>query len=206
MSTTSEALFEAFLSANKVAFSRIEEAQGARRPDYLIDLGPTQLIFEIKQLGDDAAERAERTGSWSSTPGDALRKLITRSKKQIQFGAKQGIPSVLLVYNNTDPGFQTRGTDAFDFQTAMYGEFTMLIDTRGRQSSEFFHGGKSELQEDKNTSFSAVGHLRDHNGITTVTLWENAYAKVPLPFDQLPACLAVQRVAIDNSPLSYHEL
>ncbi len=138
MNTKSEDLFEAFLTANGVAFSRIEEAQGqkgAHRPDYLIELGNGQLIFELKQLGDDeAVERAQLVGGWSSTPGDALRQFITRSKKQIQYGASQGIPSILLVYNNTDPVFQTRGTDAFDFQTAMYGELTMLIDKQPQAS------------------------------------------------------------------------
>lgn len=208
MSTKSEDLFETFLTANGVAFSRIEEAQnqkGARRPDYLVEVDGLKIVFEVKQLGDDdATQRAQLVGLWSSTPGDALRQLITRSKKQIQYGAKQGIPSVLLVYNNTDPVFQTRGTDAFDFQTAMYGELTKLIDKHANQSSEFFHGKKSELQEDKNTSFSAVGHLCDRGGgTTTITLWENAYAIVPLPFDRLPTCFGVQRVAIDNSPLSY---
>jgi hypothetical protein len=144
----------------------------------------------VKQLGDDDAP-------------EHARQLIARSKKQIQYGAKQGIPSILLVYNNTDPVFQTRGTDAFDFQTAMYGELTKLIDKHANQSSEFFHDRNSELQESKNTSFSAVGHLCDRGGTTTITLWENAYAKLPLPFGRLPACFGVQRVAIDNSPLSY---
>jgi hypothetical protein len=207
MNTKSEDLFEGFLTANGVAFSRIEEAQnqkGAHRPDYLIELGNSQLVFELKQLGDDeAAERAQLVGAWSSTAGDALRQLITRSKKQIQYGASQGIPSVLLVYNNTDPVFQTRGTDAFDFRTAMYGELTMLIDKQASASSEFFHGRKIGLQENKNTSFSAVGHLCDRGGTTTVTLWENAYAKLPLPFDRLPPCFTVQRVELDNSPLRF---
>ena len=207
MNTKSEDLFEAFLTENDVAFSRIEEVQnqeGEHRPDYLVELGTGQLIFELKQLGDDdAAERAKRVGGWSSTPGEALRQLITRSKKQIQYGASQGIPSLLLVYNNTDPVFQTRGTDAFDFRTAMYGELTMLIDRQADTSSEFFHGRKSGLQENKNTSFSAVGHLCDRNGKTTVTLWENAFAKIPLPFDQIPLCFTVQRVEINNSPLRF---
>ena len=150
MNTKSEDLFEAFLAANSVAFSRIEEKQnqeGAHRPDYLIELGNGQLIFELKQLGDDeAAEHAQLVGEWSSTLGDALRQLITRSKKQIQYGASPGIPSILLVYNNTDRG-----------------------------------------------------------GKTTVTLWENAFAKLSLPFDRLPSCFTVQHVEIGNRPLRFSE-
>jgi hypothetical protein len=205
MNTKSEDLFEALLTANGVGFSRIEETQnqkGARRPDYLVENDGLKIIFEVKQLGDDAAaERAQLTGGWSSIPGVVVRQVIARSKKQIQFGSEQGIPSILLIYNNTDPTFQTRGTDDFDFKTAMFGDVTTLIDKHPDQSSGFFHGLHGELREDKNTSFSAVGHLCDRGGTTTVKLWENPYAKIPLPFDRLPACLAVQRVVIDNSPL-----
>jgi hypothetical protein len=206
MNTKSEDLFEAFLTANSVAFSRIEEAQnqkGARRPDYLVEGDGLKIIFEIKQLDEDpAAERAQVTGVWSSTPGGMLRQLIKRSKKQIQFGAAQGMPSILLVYNNADP-WQDRHTASLDFETAMYGQLTTLIQKPTNRSSEFFHGDNSELQEGKNTSFSAVGHLRDRGGTTTIKLWENPYAKIPLPFDRLPSYFAVQRVAIDNSPLRF---
>jgi hypothetical protein len=161
-------------------------------------------MFEVKQLGDDeAAERARPTGGWSSTPGAQLRQRITRSKKQIQFGADKGAASVLLVYNNTDPIFQLRGTDEFDFKTAMYGELTKLIDLRAQETSEFFHGKNNEMQESKNTSFSAVGHLCNRGGTTTVTLWENAYAKVGIPFERLPLCFAVRRIEISSDPLSF---
>jgi hypothetical protein len=206
MNTKAEGLFEKFLHSNGVRFSRIEEVKekDAKRPDYLVELGDLKIIFEVKQLGDDEdAEHARLTGVWSSTPGAQLRQRITRSKKQIQFGASQGIASVLLVYNNADPVFQLRGTDEFDFRTALYGELTMLIDKRAKERSEFFHGRKNEMQESKNTSFSAVGHLCNRGGTTTVTLWENAYAKVKIPFEQLPPCFAVRRVEINGDPLLF---
>jgi hypothetical protein len=206
VNTKSEALFEEFLHSNGARFSRIEEVKekDAKRPDYIVEIGDVRIMFEVKQLGDDEdAERAQLTGGWSSTPGAQLRQRITRSKKQIQFGADQGIPAVLLVYNNTDPIFQLRGTDEFDFRTAMYGELTMLIDTRAQEKSEFFHGRKKEMQESKNTSFSAVGHLCSLGGTTTVTLWENTYAKVKIPFEQLAPCFAVRRVEINSDPLSF---
>lgn len=59
------------------------------------------------------------------------------------------------------------------------------------------------MQESKNTSFSAVGHLCDRGGKTTVTLWENAYAKVKIPFDQLPPSFTVRTVEINNAPLTF---
>jgi len=204
MNTKSEDLFEEFLQSNGVRFSRIGEVKekGAKRPDYLVEIGDLKIMFEVKQLGDDEdAERAQLTGE-RSTPGAQLRQRINRSKKQVQFGADQGIASVLLVYNNTDP-FQLNGTEELDFRTAMYGELTILIDTQAQETSEFFHGRKNEMQESKNTSFSAVGHLCNRGGTTTVTLWENAHAKVKIPFEQLPPCFAVRRVELNSDPLSF---
>ena len=206
MSTKSEELFEEFLAAHQIRFSRIEEVKekGESRPDYLVDLGASELIFEVKQLGDEEdAESLPPNVLWKGRPGAELRRRITRAKKQIQYGAVQNIASVLLVYNNTDPVFQMRGTDAFDFETAMYGDLTMFIDRETTQRSEFFHGRNNEMQESKNTSFSAVGHLCDRGGKTTVTLWENAHAKVKLPFTDLPACFKIKRVEIDKTPLSF---
>jgi hypothetical protein len=205
MPTHSEEVFEKFLRANNIPFEKIEEVnqKGARRPDYLVDIGSSKLIFEVKQLGGDDEEPV-LVGSWISVPGDQIRYWINHSKKQVQFGANQGIPSMLLIYNNLDPVFQLRGTDEFDFRTAMYGELTKLIDRTTRESSEFFHGRKNELAESKNTSFSAVGHLCDRGGnATSVTLWENAFAKIKLPFDQLPPCFQVHRVEINADPLTF---
>lgn len=206
MGTKSEQLFEAFLNSNGVKFLRIEEVKetGAKRPDYLVELGALKIMFEVKQLGDDEDDKdAQLSGEWSSTLGAQVRQRISRSRKQIQFGRNQGIASVLLIYNNLDPVFQLRGTDELDFRTAMYGELTMLIDKRTRETNDFFHGRKSEMQESKNTSFSAVGHLCDRGGKTTVTLWENAYAKVKIPFDQLPPFFTVRTVEINNAPLTF---
>lgn len=203
MNTNSEDLFEAFLTSNGVRFSRIEEVKkkGAKRPDYLVEIGDLKIMFEVKQLGDDDKLAEPTAGGAGPLLGAQLRQLITRSKKQIQFGAGQGIASVLLVHNSADPVFQLRGTDDLDFRTAMYGELTKLINRQ--TESEFFHGRMDQMQESKNTSFSAVGHLCDRGGTTTITLWENAYAKVKIPFEQLPPCFDVQRVEVNRNPLSF---
>lgn len=64
--------------------------------------------------------------------GEHVRRRIESSKKQVQYGAKLGIPSVLLIYNNIDPVFQDFGTEAVAFTAAMYGNETMNL--RRRQS------------------------------------------------------------------------
>ena len=52
--------------------------------------------------------------------GDHIRSKIAEARRQVQYGAKQGIPSVLLVYNNLDP-IHLFGTEDQDFISAMYG-------------------------------------------------------------------------------------
>ena len=199
MKTKSEHLFETFLIANKVRFEKIEEIKekGERRPDYLVTLGNLHLVFEIKELAEDdnfgvvGDPTKQNIKSHSRTVGDHVRRRIERSKTQIQYGANQGIPSILLIYNNLDAVFQMFGTEDIDFTTAMYGELTILIDKKTRQSSEMFNGMNQSLQENKNTSFSAVGRLCDRGGKTAVTLFENVFSKVAVPYEQLPACFEV---------------
>jgi hypothetical protein len=62
-----------------------------------------------------------------------------------------------------------------------------------------FHGRNKSLGEAKNTSFSAVGRLYLVRGKLKVTLFENVYAKVKIPFDVLPSCFEVKKVDITHS-------
>ena len=57
------------------------------------------------------------------------------------------------------------------------------------------------LQESKNTSFSAVGHLCDRDGRTTVTFYKNVLAQVTAPYCQLPKCFDVRRIDVSNNPM-----
>jgi hypothetical protein len=139
--------------------------------------------------------------SSSRTLGDHIRRRIEGSKKQIQFGARQGVPSILLIYNNIDPVFQDFGTEPMDFTAAMYGAYTILINRETRAASDLFNGKDRMLQESKNTSFSAVGHLCDRGEKTTVTLYENVFAKVKTNDVQLPACFDVRRIDVSTGPL-----
>jgi hypothetical protein len=209
MKTKSEHLFEDFLTAHNVEFEKIEEVneEAAHRPDYIVSLGNVKVIFELKELAEDdnfgvvEDPAYPHIKSHSRTLGDHVRRCIKRSKRQIQYGAGQGIPSVLLIYNNLDPVFQMFGTESMDFVAAMYGEYTILLNKQTRAASEMFNGRDQMLQKQKNTSFSAVGHLCDRGGITTVTLFENVFAAVKVPYDQLPRCFNVPRIELSTEPL-----
>jgi hypothetical protein len=220
MKTKSEGVFEEFLALNNLLFRKVPEVreEAAHRPDYLVQVGNFELLCEVKELTED-----EDFGTTpdplhphiklsSRTVGKHVRRRIERSKKQIQYGANQGIPSILLIYNSLDSAFQDFGTADPDFISAMYGEYTLLFDKETRATSELYNGRNSSLQETKNTSFSAVGRLADKCRKTdagdtvrelTVTLFENVFAEVKLPYDQLPPCIEVRRVEISSEPLSF---
>jgi hypothetical protein len=207
MNTKSERLFEEFLAANHLLFEKIVE-DTTPRPDYLVSVGGGQIIFELKELSEDENFGMVKNPAYphvkssSRTMGEHVRRRIESSKKQIQYGAKQGIPSVLLIYNNIDPVFQDFGTEAMDFTAAMYGAYTILIDREGNTATDWFNGKDQMLQRSKNTSFSTVGHLCDRGGSTTVTLYENVFAKVKVLYDQLPPCFEVRRVDISAAALN----
>jgi len=140
--------------------------------------------------------------NYSRTVGDHVRRRIERSNKQMQYGAKQGVPSVLLIYNNLDPILQMWGTEHLDFITATYGELTILLNRETRQRSELFTGKNQMLQRKKNTSFSAVGHSCDRGGQTTVTLFENIFSTVKIPYEELARCFEVKRVKLSSEPVA----
>jgi hypothetical protein len=211
MKTKSEEVFERFLALNSLSFEKIEEVNetAAFRPDYLVLLGDVRLVFEVKELTEDQNFGVVKDPLRphirmnSRTVGDHVRSRIQGARKQIQYGVDQGFPSILLIYNNIDPVWQDFGTDDMDFRAAMYGQLTVLIDKQSRETSELFQGRRDQLQERKNTSFGAVGRLADRGGAPTVTLFENVYAKLPVPYESLPSCFDVRRVEVSREPLSF---
>lgn len=206
MKTKSEELFESFLTLNNVPFKKIKE-ETSPRPDYLVTAGNLKLVFEVKELAEDdnfgviKDPSMPNIKSHSRTVGNHVRRRIEGSRKQIQYGANQDFPSILLIYNSLDPVFQMFGTEDTDFITAMYGEYTVLIDKNTGGISDWFNGKNQSLQEHKNTSFSALGHLSDRAGEITVVLFENAFAKKKVPYNQLPPCFDVRRINVSTEPL-----
>jgi hypothetical protein len=206
--TNSEQIFETFLASNSVRFDKIEEATSSR-PDYLVHLDDLDLIFEVKELEEDenfgvVTDRSRpHIKMHSRTIGDHVRRRIDAARRQVQYGANQGIPSILLIYNTVDPIIQAFGTEDMDFVTAMYGEYTMLLKNDTGENSELFNGRNQLLQERKNTSFSAVGRLRDRGGKTMVTLFENIFAKVKIPYERLPSFFDVKRAELSTQPLDF---
>jgi hypothetical protein len=187
--TISERAFEDFLTRSQLAFEPIPQAD-APRPDYMVTCGTTTIIFEVKELSEDANFCKLPFQVSSRTIGEHIRSKIGKARKQIQFGARQGFPSVLLIYNDVDP-MHLFGTENHDFAAAMYGEWTLRIGRKNGIAVDSFHGRDRSFGEDKNTSFSAVGRLAPRRGEMKVTLFENAFAKLPLPYNELPSCFEI---------------
>lgn len=203
--TVSERLFEDFLTRNGVPFDPIPQAT-TPRPDYLVKYGGAAIIFEVKELSEDADFCKEPLQVSSRTVGAHIRSKITEARKQIQYGAQQGLPSVLLIYNDIDP-MQLFGTEDHDFATAMYGEYTLRIGMEKGNIIDRFHGRNRYFEIKKNTSFSALARIAVVRSETNITIFENAFANVPLPYSRLPSCFELVRANYnqDTTERGYNE-
>jgi hypothetical protein len=191
--TLSETFFEQFLSNNGIPFEPVPVADSPR-PDYTVGGGTSwgPVVFEVKELAedDDFGQGPLRVGT--RKVGDHIRAKIRESRRQIQFGAKQDIPSILLIYNALDVAFHLFGTEDHDFRAAMHGDWTASFGKVSRQILDVGYGRNRSFREDQNTSFTALGHLAPRYGVLTVRLFPNEHAKVPLP-TELPPCLEIVR-------------
>jgi hypothetical protein len=99
-------VFEGFLTLNGLAWEKIQvETSPAEsyRPDYLVHAAGCELIFEVKELAEDENFEISNPShphikSFSGTVGNHVRRMIHGSKKQIQYGANNGIPPILVIY------------------------------------------------------------------------------------------------------------
>jgi hypothetical protein len=194
--TKSEKVFETFLIGNNLEFKEIAE-DDSPRPDYLVKIGVFKMMFEIKELAEDKNFKTKQFSVSSRTVGEHIRKKIQEARKQIQFAAKQGLPSILLIYNNLDP-LHLFGTENMDFISAMYGEYTVVFDKSNGKISDSFHGRNQSFAAAKNTSFSAIGRLSPYLGKMKVTLFENVFSKIKIHYDRLPVCFDVINFKIET--------
>lgn len=191
--TESEVLFEAFCNRHRLDWATVETGP-TKTPDYRLKFGSATVVVEIKQI--ESEDGFETNGVSSRTVGDHVRRKIAEARKQLQAVSRIGTPTILLVYNSVDP-MQLFGTETRDFVCAMYGELTVRL-KEGRLEDSFY-GRNSSLRSNMNTSFSAVGHLRRCAGGSDVRIFENIYARHPLPFDKLSPYIEVVRVEVENA-------
>lgn len=189
--TRSELAFERFLSANGIGYRPIP-VRAERTPDYGVTIAGTEIIFEVKEIVSQ--QPWEKEVVHGATVGDFIRRRIDRSRTQIQSASAKGFPTVLLIFNNYDP-LQLFGTEDHDFEQAMLGADTLVIGLETGRILDRYHGNSKSFQASKNTSFSALGRIKEcRDGKVRITIFENIHARVPLDYDALPACFEVVRV------------
>jgi hypothetical protein len=190
--TESEALFEQFCAAHKLSCTRYGTSQ-ERTPDYRLTLATSTICVEIKQIESEAG-LIGNTGT--RTVGDHVRARIEEARGQMQTASRAGFATLLLIYNKVDP-HQVFGTEPHDFISAMYGEWTVRL--RNGRIAESFHGRNAKLRHNANTSFSAVGHLCRTEAGARIKIFENAFARHSLPYEEVPGCFDVVRVEVENA-------
>lgn len=191
--TESEALFEAFCATHRLDWAP-HGTTDTPTPDYRLNFAGVTVCVEVKQIESEVGFVAG--GRQSRTVGEHVRRKITEAKAQLQAASYAGFPTILLIYNTVDPR-QAFGTEVHDFTFAMYGELTVRLKEGHIEDS--FHGRNSSLRPSMNTSFSALGHLRRTESGAEVKIFENAYARHPLPYEALPECIEVVRIEIENA-------
>lgn len=200
--TVSESNFEEFLRAHDLPFERVAEAE-TPRPDYLVTVGDVRLIFEVKELTTDDNFRCEEFAVSSRKVGDHIRSKIRQARRQVKFGANSGIPSILLIYNALDP-LHIFGTEQHDFIAAMYGEYTLQLHPETGQVIDNYQGSNKSFTLETKTYFSALGSLSAScDGAMTVTLYENLFAALPVPYEDLSPYFQIVRFDLDGGRGAY---
>ncbi|WP_266180812.1 hypothetical protein [Dyella humicola] len=193
--TDSETLFESFCTHHQLQWDPIPTDVTAR-PDYKLTIGDIQIAVEIKQL--DTLSGFILGGRSSRTTGDHVRAAIKSAHSQIKWASRSDMPGLLLIYNARDP-WQAFGTEEHDFLDAMYGERTVKISKGTGAHGPVFHGRNAKLRADDNVGFSGVGHLlRIQRRWPIITIYENAHARYPLPFELLKPYFEVRRVMLER--------
>jgi len=184
-----ESIFEEFCNLNTIPCEKIPENVKAT-PDYKVILNGTAVLVEVKQIDTD--NDFTNKGS-SRTLGSHVRAKINEARKQLKSALNQNIPAILLIYNNLDP-WQAFGTEQQDFIAAMYGEPTVVFNLNENRITDSYEGRNRSFREGKNTSFSAVGHLKQTIEGPTVLIYENIFCDNPIDFLSLPKCIEAVRV------------
>lgn len=192
--TESESIFEKFLEKNELPFERIPVAN-TPRPDHFVTMGASKMVFEIKELSTDSNFSTDPKRTSTRILGQHIRVKVKEASKQIRFGAYQGLPSVLVLFNKFDPA-NGWALEEDDFRAAMYGERTLALDPVSGNIVDSFEGRNESFTGKKRTHFSALARLLRRGEQAKLTLFDNVFATTPVDYNSLPECLEVVRFEI----------
>ena len=196
MLTESETLFQRLCKKKGLLFDRIE-AESGKTPDYLIKIGDTCIVVEIKEFEANTDESTTvhdismnsgkfHTFDTQVTLGNAVRRKIKKAGPQIRRKTAGKLPSMLILYNKC---LLKNPANDYEVRVAMYG-FDAIVFSVSQNMTERCHAvgyksaGNRQMTETCNTSISSVGILKQKAAYDPeLTVYHNAYAAIPLSPD-----------------------
>lgn len=194
MRTQSEKWFETFCKNQEIVCNRIEEEE-TNTPDYELRINDKAIIVEVKEFTRNDEEKKSDKAlndngaglALSNTPGNRVRKKISRSSAQIKARTQEVNPSILVLCDiQYGCGQITGHTDPYNIRVGMYGlEQIHLSVPKDKQVSPYSkgmsYGPKKKMTEDQNTSISAIGVLSTPNeNEIKLSIYHNIHAAIPL--------------------------
>jgi hypothetical protein len=190
----SEQLFEQFCQVNGVQCRKVSSGR-RRTPDYEVRIRGSLLVCEVKQIDPNPEEiqafKRAASGQYGHFwIGNRVRDKLKDVSTQLKSSAASGIPTMLVVYNNT-PAFEY--TEHSKIVQAMFGQKSQRLSSREDgepQLSPPFFGGNRGMTPNQNTAISVLAALyRGGGDQLRLRMYHNPFAAVPLPpetFDGLP--------------------
>ena len=140
--------------------------------DFYVQSEGLKFLVEVTHIEKDTLVAGGRT------VGNKLRNKINEKTEQTsEHVERECLPLVFLIYDES----QTVYSEYTDVVVAMFGELTISIDKKTGEGSRIFHGKKSEIRANKNTSISALGIKNIFSN--KIIIYKNPYAKHPLQID-----------------------
>jgi hypothetical protein len=120
--------FERFCVLKGIRAEQIPRA-ATPTPDYKVWIGPNRYVVELKQLDPNVEDEQQRreletagqTAWMCTTAGGRARSKVGKAKRQLASSAQRGVPTLLVLFDNT--GLHTLGVhiDPYAIMAAMYG-------------------------------------------------------------------------------------
>jgi hypothetical protein len=214
--TESERLFESFCTEVGWRFVVVPRGE-AKTPDYDLYIRDTRIVAEVKEITRDPYDNPTpdyqdefvTVRGKTKIIGDQIRHKIKKAMPQIRKRAKEGYPTLIIVYDLHDPTLRWN-SEPHDFLAAMYGppERIIGLDKPYQGRSPYVKGTKfgpgRKTTSTVNTSLSAMASLwRTYNGWLSMDVFHNVYAKNPL-VPQLLASARVEQFTIDPKETTFH--
>jgi hypothetical protein len=207
--TTSEKLFENFCEQNKLVYSRLEEDNKRRLPDYFVEIDNYKIIVEVTEFELNKGEkekllefRRKKSGAYWPSTERRIRDEINKKNKQIKpLVIKHNCPSILLIYDNRK---EFADIDSDSIKYAMYGEDSHIIHIYDHLDRPPVYignkfGGHRKMTKDEKTYISAIGHLFTENKNLKIDLYHNYYSKYPIESNKIRA-FSPNQYKIDEPP------